>query len=185
VSNILPFVADRKKEGDLTFFFLDIFLSFCTPPLDSAVSLSFHQQHQIKRILSFQHHPNMASMLGKRKRRTPDIPKGDRDESGESDASGLDAQEIFRRHFETQFTPLPAVQKSLKPVAEESADESEEGSDWEGISEDEENAVQVVEHTEAHARTAAMSKEELKSFMVFLFSAGLKIPNQSLELETP
>jgi hypothetical protein len=127
----------------------------------------------------------MASMLGKRKRRTPDIPKGDRDESGESDASGLDAQEIFRRHFETQFTPLPAVQKSLKPVAEESADESEEGSDWEGISEDEQNAVQVVEHTEAHARTAAMSKEELKSFMVFLFSAGLKIPNQSLELETP
>jgi hypothetical protein len=127
----------------------------------------------------------MASMLGKRKRRTPEISKRDRDESGESDASGLDAQEIFRRHFEAQFKPLLVARKSLKLVAEESADESEEGSDWEGISEDEENAVQVVEHTEAHARTAAMSKEELKSIMVFLFSDDLKTPNQSLELETP
>jgi hypothetical protein len=127
----------------------------------------------------------MASMLGKRKRRTIEISKGDRDESGESDASGLDVQEIFRRHFEAQFKPLPAAQKSLKPVAEESADESEEDSDWEGISDDEENAVQVVEHTEAQARAAAMSKEELKSFMVFLFSPDLKISNQSLELQTP
>jgi hypothetical protein len=124
----------------------------------------------------------MASMLGKRKRRTIEISKGDRDESGESDASGLDVQEIFRRHFEAQFKPLPAAQKSLKPVAEESADESEEDSDWEGISDDEENAVQVVEHTEAQARAAAMSKEELKSFMVFLSSPDLKISNQSLEL---
>jgi hypothetical protein len=66
-------------------------------------------------------------------------------------------------------------QKSSKPADEELEDESEDDSDWDGISDEEENAVQVVEHTEAQARTAAMSKEELKSFMVFAipFSSGL------------
>jgi hypothetical protein len=112
-------------------------------------------------------------MLGKRKRRTP--RKERKGESEESDTEELDAQEIFRRHFEAQFKPLPATQKSLKPADEELEDESEDDSDWDGISDEEENAVQVVEHTEAQARTAAMSKEELKSFMVFAipFSSGL------------
>jgi hypothetical protein len=111
----------------------------------------------------------MASLLGKRKRRAPEAPKIERrEESEESDASELDAQEIFRRHFEAQFKPLPVAQKSSKPAAEEVADESEEEYNWDGISDDEGNGVQVVEHTEALARTAAMSKEELKSFMVLL-----------------
>jgi hypothetical protein len=118
----------------------------------------------------------MASMLGKRKRRTPEVTReAHREESEESDASELDAQEIFRRHFETQFKPLPVAEKSSYPAAEESADESEESSDWNGISENGETTVQVVEHTEAQPRTAAMSKEELKSFMVFLSSKPAKL----------
>ena len=111
----------------------------------------------------------MASMLGKRKRRGREITKKEsREESEGSDASGLDAQEIFRRHFEAQFKPLPVARQPSKPTGEDSADGSEEESDWGGISDNEETEVQVVEHTEAQARTAAMSKEELKSFMVFL-----------------
>ncbi|KAE9378730.1 hypothetical protein N431DRAFT_326338 [Stipitochalara longipes BDJ] len=108
----------------------------------------------------------MASMLGKRKRRAPESnAKLHTKEDDESDVSGLDAQEIFRRHFEAQFKPLPVAQKGSKPTLEKPADESEEDSDWGGISDIEEAEVQVVEHTEAQARTAAMSKEELKSFM--------------------
>jgi hypothetical protein len=124
----------------------------------------------------------MASMLGKRKRRAPEATKIEhREESEESDASELDAQEIFRRHFEAQFTPLPAAQICSKPVAKEALDEPEEDSDWDGISDDEENGVQVVEHTEAQVRTAAMSKEELKSFMVCLTLYYIESTDQILE----
>lgn len=124
----------------------------------------------------------MASMLGKRKRRAPEATKIERrEESEESDASELDAQEIFRRHFEAQFKPLPAAQISSKPVAKEALDEPEEDSDWDGILDDEENGVQVVEHTEAQVRTAAMSKEELKSFMVCLPLYYIESTDQILE----
>jgi hypothetical protein len=109
----------------------------------------------------------MSTTLGKRNRRTPKATEGyQRAGSDESDDSGLDAQEIFRRHFEAQFKPLPVTQKPAKPVEEEVEDESEDTSDWDGISDNEENVVQVVEHTDAKSRMAAMSKEELKSFMV-------------------
>ena len=53
-------------------------------------------------------------------------------------------------------------------MEEASQEESEEDSDWDGISDGEADGVQVVEHTDALSRMAAMSKEELKSFMVFL-----------------
>jgi hypothetical protein len=114
----------------------------------------------------------MVMMLGKRKRRAPEVPKEDRRRgSEESDSSELDAQEIFRRHFEAQFKPLPVTQPPTKPTDEELEAESETSSNWDGISDDEENAVQVVEHTDAQSRTAAMSKEQLKSFMVFYTSS--------------
>jgi hypothetical protein len=107
----------------------------------------------------------MATILGKRKRW---VPKNDgREAIEESSAPELDAQEIFRRHFETQFKPLPVAQRPVKPVEEELEDEPQEDSDWDGISDDEDNTIQVVEHTDAQSRMAAMSKEELKSFMVF------------------
>ena len=80
----------------------------------------------------------------------------------------LDAQEIFRLHFEAQFQPLEVIQQAVKVVEEATEIGSEEESDWDGISDAGENAVQVVEHTEAQSRTAAMSKEELKAFMVCL-----------------
>ncbi|TAQ83568.1 hypothetical protein B7494_g8107 [Chlorociboria aeruginascens] len=102
-------------------------------------------------------------MLGKRKRQAI-VPK-ENERMEEPEGSGVleHAQEIFRRHFEAQFKPLPAVQRSVKTVEveEDFGDES----DWDGISDTQENAVQVVEHTDASTRMAAMSKEELKAFM--------------------
>jgi hypothetical protein len=109
----------------------------------------------------------METTLGKRKRPVAEVTTNyRRKEREDSGSPELDAQEIFRQHFETQFKPLPAVQKAVKVVEEAPEDESEEESDWDGISDAEENAVQVVEHTETHSRIAAMSKEELKAFMV-------------------
>lgn len=110
----------------------------------------------------------MAPTLGKRKREVPVISNKSRGVSSEESTSAeLDAQQIFRRHFEAQFKPLPVIHKSAKVEEEAPKDDPEEESDWNGISESEEDGVQVVEHTDAQSRIAAMSKEELKAFMVF------------------
>lgn len=122
----------------------------------------------------------MSAMLGKRKRDTVRVSKKQIEvenapPSSDTESEALDAQEIFRRHFEAQFAPLPVVAKKAKieKAPAEAEEDTEEDSDWNGISEgededeDEDDAVQVVEHTDAQSRMAAMSKEELKSFMVW------------------
>lgn len=109
----------------------------------------------------------MATNLGKRKRQAPETVQHDLRESSEDcGSSEVDAQELFRQHFEARFKPLPVVKKAEK-VVEVPEDEIEQESDWGGISEDGEGGVQVVEHTDAQARMALMSKEELKAFMVW------------------
>ena len=113
----------------------------------------------------------MATTLGKRKRQLKDSK--DKEETSDSEntsSSGLDAQEIFRRHFEAQFKPLPVVQKKSIEVDVLSDEETASESEWSGISDAEDGGVEVIEHTNAESRMAAMSKEELKSFMVCLFS---------------
>ncbi|KAG9232243.1 hypothetical protein BJ875DRAFT_90364 [Amylocarpus encephaloides] len=106
-------------------------------------------------------------MLGKRKRQTKAISGSEvRSSRSDSSASDVDAPEIFRRHFETQFTPLPNIEKPAVVEEElEEEDESESESAWGGISEEDQNAIEVVEHADVHTRMAAVSKEELKSFM--------------------
>lgn len=113
----------------------------------------------------------MASMLGKRKRETIKVSKKqveaeNSQEAIGSDSEELDVQEIFRRHFEARYAPLPIAPKKVKAVEQTAEENSEEASDWDGISNAEDGGVQVIEHTEAQSRMAAMSKEELKSFMV-------------------
>ncbi|PBP26587.1 hypothetical protein BUE80_DR002542 [Diplocarpon rosae] len=101
-----------------------------------------------------------------RKRKWKDSGEGPTGNKG-SERPGmeeLDAQEIFRLHFEAQFQPLPIIHKA-NTTEKVCQDRSEEESDWDGISEAEENGVQVIEHTDAQTRMATMSKEELKSFM--------------------
>ena len=102
----------------------------------------------------------MATTLGKRKRKTVTKQKNIDDEP----TFDQDAQEIFRRHFEAQFKPLPEVRKPAV-VEEVEENDSEENLEWNGISDDE-DGIQVVEHTDAESRIPAMSKEQLKSFMV-------------------
>jgi hypothetical protein len=111
---------------------------------------------------------NMAPTLGKRKRAIPEKTekKKRNTEADSGDSFDLDAQEIFRRHFEAQFKPLQVVKKTPKPVEAEPENDSDEDSEWYGISDEEEMGVQVIEHTDAQARMATMSKDQLKAFMV-------------------
>ena len=119
---------------------------------------------------------DMATHLGKRKRSAADSQKNPRrSESEESGSSNLDAEEIFRRHFEAQFKPLPVVQKLAKQEEDESEDEPSEESEWDGISEPVEERVEIVEHSDTQSRIAAMSKEERKAFMVCSFPAEIAL----------
>jgi hypothetical protein len=109
----------------------------------------------------------MATTLGKRKRRPVEATNNEAHNTSES--FNHDTQEIFRKHFEAQFKPLPAAKIPVKVVEEISEDVSEEESEWGGISDEEGVSVQVIEHTDAETRMAAMSKEQLKAFMVRSF----------------
>ncbi|EGR50693.1 uncharacterized protein TRIREDRAFT_120767 [Trichoderma reesei QM6a] len=121
------------------------------------------------------------AVLGKRKAPEPII-------------STEDAQEIFRRHFEAQFLPLPEAERKAREKEEED-DDSEDGSDgsedeggeWGGLSNDDEGSddedddddeldeddddddsptVEVVDHSGSQApKISTMSKRELKAFM--------------------
>jgi hypothetical protein len=125
----------------------------------------------------------MSNPLGKRKRALEgvrvsrkrqevesgsDVSEGSDSESGSEDGV-LDAQEIFRRHFEAQFEALPEIPKPT-PADDGVSDESEEGDEekeeWRGISEDEGSGVVIVQHTSNGSSTAGMSREELRAFMV-------------------
>jgi hypothetical protein len=109
----------------------------------------------------------MTTTLVKKTRQAP-LTTGNlqRSSSEESGSSEIHAQEIFRRHFEARFKPLPTVEKSVKVVEETPRKSSEEDSEWDGISDEEERGVQVVEHVDAQLQMTAMSKAELKAFMV-------------------
>ncbi|KAL5092590.1 hypothetical protein Trisim1_001142 [Trichoderma cf. simile WF8] len=66
------------------------------------------------------------AVLGKRKAPEPTV-------------STEDAQEIFRRHFEAQFLPLPEAKRKAKAVEEEDGSEDDsdsgsEGGEWDGLS---------------------------------------------------
>lgn len=106
----------------------------------------------------------------------------DEDMEEEEEEEELDAAEIFRRHFEARFKPLPDVKEKKagkKGVVVEEEDE-EEDEEWGGLSgesedsEEEEDSddegvkrrkIDVVEHTSAIS-APKMSKAELKAFMV-------------------
>ncbi|KAH0608251.1 uncharacterized protein H6S33_002303 [Morchella sextelata] len=126
----------------------------------------------------------MPAILKKRKRAAP---KEDPDTKDTAD--GLDAMEIFRRHFESQFAPLPEVKGSKKPkkavkgskpgkrakteIVQEDEGEDDSGSEWEGLSEEEGDqkpaapAPEVIHFTcgDPLLKTAKLPKSILKPFI--------------------
>ena len=145
------------------------------------------------------------SVAGKRKREddvkarkvrvvdSEDKAREEQQEEGEEDGESsdgegeLDPAEIFRRHFEAKFKPLPEVKKKKKVVTvEEEEDDEDDDDEWGGLSGDEEDdddeddeddedeegsngaqkrKIDVVEHS-SNVSAPKMSKAELKAFMV-------------------
>jgi len=93
-------------------------------------------------------------MLGKRKRETQVVTKR-KQEIGEQESNATptrDSSDIFRRHFEASFAPLPAqtvsdgVDDSEEDV--EFSERESEVSEWSGLSESDTDlpVVEVVDH---------------------------------------
>ncbi len=111
----------------------------------------------------------MAVTLGKRKRaELEQHEKTEKDPQGDSDApEGEDLQAIFRRHFEAKFKPLPTPAKPKEEAIDDLEEElTENESDWEGISEDEEAAVEIVEHSGFTDASSLLDRQAQKAFMV-------------------
>ncbi len=107
-------------------------------------------------------------MVGKRKR---EHPAGVTDSPMESSPDSTeDLQEVFRRHFEAQFEPLPSLGVSALPeqVYESNSKDYSDESDWDGLSVGEESVtIEIVDHTTpARAARTEIPKVEAKEFMV-------------------
>lgn len=80
----------------------------------------------------------MASTVGKRKRQGNEVFRNKGEASKESlGCEDEDIRDVFRRHFEAHFKPLPLVRQSTNIAKEVPIDQDGEESEWEGISEPE------------------------------------------------
>ncbi|RAL05595.1 uncharacterized protein BO80DRAFT_340366, partial [Aspergillus ibericus CBS 121593] len=113
-------------------------------------------------------------MVGKRKRDAAVVSRATKlkDEETPQPAPDASANDIFRKFFEAQFQPLevPGGQVARDDESEEESEEedfegSESGSDWSGLSgEEDEVQVEVVEHHDAKSQDL-MDKRARKAFM--------------------
>ncbi|KAF2200844.1 hypothetical protein GQ43DRAFT_481198 [Delitschia confertaspora ATCC 74209] len=110
------------------------------------------------------------SITGKRKRVSREELLRDQSSpersSSEEQSDTEDIQAIFRRAFEAKFKPIDVepVKKAPKIVPQE--EEEEEESAWSGISDEEEDKVEVVEYVDTRRSEAdRASKTEMKAFM--------------------
>ncbi|PYH89522.1 hypothetical protein BO71DRAFT_336503 [Aspergillus ellipticus CBS 707.79] len=112
-------------------------------------------------------------MVGKRKRDAAVVSRAtttSEDESTPQPTADASYQDVFRKFFEAQFQPLEVAKL---PIArddeseEESDDEDLEGSgsdaEWGGVSDEEVNEVEVVEHQDV--KEQEMDKHARKVFM--------------------
>lgn len=121
-------------------------------------------------------------MVGKRKREAAVVSrttKVDEEEkkTTQTETTDASATDVFRKFFEAQFQPLEVpggqVTRGDESDEEDSEDEdfeegSESGSDWDGLSGEEDEApVEVVEHRDIKSQDL-LDKKARKAFMVCL-----------------
>lgn len=114
-------------------------------------------------------HPSaiqMTSMLGKRQRRRTE--GNSEAERAADDQDVADLQELLRKHFEAKFEPLEVKTKAADPIIHEAVEvrtQEDEASDWTGLSEDDDEEVEIIVHDTRHQTDTVMGSE-LRAFMV-------------------
>jgi hypothetical protein len=114
----------------------------------------------------------MAVSLGKRKRSQPkELNLTEESPNIDSAQDQESLQEIFRKHFEARFKPLPVAERKpdLENISSDESEQEEYGDEWGGFSGDEKPAVAIIEHIETTRHTEeSMDKRELRAFLVSL-----------------
>lgn len=111
----------------------------------------------------------MSATLGKRKRPSGTV-RAAQSEDIKNGSDDLDdqrrVQEIFKKHFEARYKPLP-VEKINEPDLDEQSDvPSSDDEAWSGFSSEEEPPVVEVDHANSIDVKPGSSKDEWKAFMV-------------------
>ena len=111
----------------------------------------------------------MAVTLGTRKRRSESDEEELVDPNFKSDIETSDLRTLFKRHFEAQFEPLPEVRSTTIAPAEDEergggGDDS--GSAWEGLSDEDEPAAELIQYNTSLTAISQSTKEEYKTYMV-------------------
>ena len=120
-----------------------------------------------------------AVTLGKRKRADQLQDKVNPPKQPNDAAAQL--HNILRQNFELRFAPIEPLspKEAEEPIPDLTNSEGSEESDWAGFSDDNNDAnVLVIEHTASISRRAEVPKEELKTFMVLIYSP----PNSNFKL---
>lgn len=117
----------------------------------------------------------MAVSIGKRKRAGVAPSAIETSPNSSSGGSDTDVRARFQRAFEAKFKPLPenhlkitndkASNDNLHSESDEDLEDSEDG--FGGFSDEDENAVEVIEHGEVQISTdQETGRREMKAFMV-------------------
>ena len=105
--------------------------------------------------------------LGKRKRRDQiGLDNSSADTSTDENAAA-DLHARLRHHFEARFKPLEGISLSINNVEAEVPEPTDLESDWEGLSDTEDNGgPQIIHHQISQAAEAELPNSELRAFMV-------------------
>lgn len=109
----------------------------------------------------------MVPTLGKRKRRDQ---LADTNDNGDISTGGVthDSSSLFRQYFEANFEPLEELKSSSAriEVAEPDDMDTAHSSEWDGLSEGDNQRLEIVYHSRHSPAKTEVPKEELKTFMV-------------------
>ena len=104
----------------------------------------------------------------KRRKFSDDI--GSVDQSCIADMEVSDLDTLFKKHFEAQFEPLSETSTLPKTSAKDDEVEEDESdtlsSEWEGLSDQDNQVAVLVQHHTALKGTAENTSHEYKTFMV-------------------
>ncbi|KAL6706681.1 pre-rRNA processing and 40S ribosomal subunit assembly [Coniothyrium glycines] len=135
----------------------------------------------------------MAPTLGKRKRVSrAELEQPSRSptpDSGSGDSGGEHLQAIFQRAFEATFKPLAVEPKRPKieeaqieddDDEEEEEEEEEEESDWSGISDTEQDDIEIIEYKDTQTSHDDAARAAKKAFMSSKPPSSSSTPTQTL-----
>ena len=111
----------------------------------------------------------MTYSLGKRRRRDEVVRDVVASISVESEGESHRLQSLLKQHFEATFDPLPTIETKSGPsedVVKSADEEDDDNIAWDGIGNDDERNIEMVQHDTTKVNGTTLSPKELKAFMV-------------------